>query len=376
MSSFLADVDIKQFEGKHNFLAESLLSPNMNKCDCNRLQMFNAHIAQCIQLEDPQPPLVFTRFENQVGKYSSGYKRLKGNWKVIKKIHKNKYNYVMIVQNLDTEEYDIVFRQEAQWLTEHYGCKINNYAIDKLQEEDEINNKILYKDRNYDRNMNFQYGTNLNACFICYKGLTNEDAIVISETTAKRMSSYFVNKVQIPVNTNDILINYMGSKKFYKCFPDIGEEVKGGKVAIERRINYDNIITDLKDLQEIRDNDTVFYSEGTVIDINIYCNSDYTVMENQEYNKQVYAYIMKQRRYYEEFVDFLNPIIEGKKTSNYSTELLYYYNRYKALLNNEKFNYQGKKFDNYIIEFTILEELPVSVGSKISGRYGKIINVN
>ena len=80
--NFLEDIDTKKFEGNHSFLAESLLCPGVNMVDCNRLQMFNAHIAQCIQIKKPESPLIFTNFENQVGKYSSGYNRLKGKYKV------------------------------------------------------------------------------------------------------------------------------------------------------------------------------------------------------------------------------------------------------------------------------------------------------
>jgi len=62
----------KDLEGTHKFLAEELLIPNLNKCDSVRVNMFDNHLPQALVLENPDFPNVFTNFENQVGKYSTG----------------------------------------------------------------------------------------------------------------------------------------------------------------------------------------------------------------------------------------------------------------------------------------------------------------
>ena len=164
----------------------------------------------------------------------------------------------------------------------------------------------------------------------------------------------------------------LGDDNTYKCFPDISEEITNGKLLIRRRIDYNKIITNLKDLRKPLNNDDIYYSNGKIIDINIYCNSDISEMENQTYNTQILKYINAQRKYYEEFVELMKPLIEKNK-GKYSSNLLYTYNRFKMLLDNKKCTYQGNSFDNFVIEFTILEEKPVNIGSKITGRYGKQI---
>ena len=85
-------------ENKHNFMAEGLMIPFANQTDANRMQMFNSHSGQMIQLVDAEFPLVFTGFENQIGKYSTGYKRNKeGDKIVIQKFVKNPFIYYLLV---------------------------------------------------------------------------------------------------------------------------------------------------------------------------------------------------------------------------------------------------------------------------------------
>ena len=355
----------------HAFCGESILTPNANKTDCNRLQMFTNNIMQCVQIEGASPPRVFSGFENQIGKYSSGYKFLQGEWKVIKKIFKNKYNYILIIYNESENIYDILFRVDNVNLTEHFGYKNKNKVIDKLKEGDIVKNKVLYRNMNYDSYMNFQYGTNLNAVYLPYNGYTNEDAIVISETTAKKMSSYFVSKIKVNINTNDLLCNIYGDNENYKSFPDIGEDIENKILLARRRINYNNNIYNLKDLNVIKEDDEVIYLEGKITDINVYCNFDLEKMKNQEYNNQVYKYIMKNRKYYSLIVEAINEIRKENKTAVYTQTLI---DEYKRALNLSDDNVvlvsEGKKFDNYIIEFTVLNKEPLKIGSKLTGRMG------
>jgi|GEM_PF-1995874 len=368
----LNKINQEEYHNNHKFLAEPLLVPNANKTDSNRLQMFTSHISQCIPLQGAEPPLVFTNFEDQVGKHSTGYKMLEGNYKIIEKIVKNKFNYDLVILNQDTGEYDMVSRHEHHWLTEHYGYKFNNEVIDGLKKGQEISGKtVLYKNNNYDEEMNFQYGVNLNAIYLAYDNKTYEDAIPISESAGKKLCSHSVKKVMISVNTNDILVNVYGDEDNYKCFPDIGEEIDEQIILSRRRINYEKLLFELKNLSEIRESDDTFYSSGQIVDINIYNNQSLEVLEDQDYSKQILKYIRKQNEYYKGIVRALKNIVEGKEENKISQNLLYNYNRAKMILDEgNTFTYQNNKFDNYIIEFSILEDEPVKEGSKLTGRYG------
>jgi DNA-directed RNA polymerase beta subunit len=362
----------EDYEGSHRFLAEELLMPNANKTDGNRSTMWCAHSSQLVTVKHSERPLVYTNFENQVGQYSTaGFKTAKGNYKVIDKIHKNDYNYVMIVQNLDTLEYTIFHREECEWLTEHYGFKWNNDAIDSLEKDDVISkDDVLVKNDCYDENMNFGYGVNLNATYFTYENLTLEDAIVISESASKKLGTYSVNKVEVSVNTNDILLNQYGDEDNYKAFPDIGEHIKSQIITARRRINYNTVVYELKNLNEIRDTDEVFYSEGKIVDIEIFSNIPEEELKEQKYNEQVMKYVNKQKSFANEVYKKLKKIVESGK-NRISEELLFFYNNCKTQIDENVFyTYQNSKFSGFIIKFTIMEEEPLNIGTKITGRYG------
>jgi DNA-directed RNA polymerase beta subunit len=362
----------EDWENSHRFLAEELLMPNVNKTDGNRSTMFDAHLAQAVTLKHAEAPLVYTNFENQVGHYSTaGYKSAKSNYKVIDRIEKNDFNYVLIVQDLDTLEYTKLNRAECEWLTEHYGFQWDNSKIDSLKKDDVVErDEVLYKNTCYDENMNFGYGVNLNATYFSYKNLTLEDAIVISESASKKLGTYSVKKVEISVNTNDILLNLYGDDESYKAFPDIGEHIKNQIIASRRRVNYNTVLYELKNLQDSRDNDTPFFSDGKIVDIEIFSNIPEEELKEQKYNEQVYKYINKQKQFAETVYKRLKGIVESK-TNRISDELLHFYNNCKMQIDENVFyTYQNSQFSGFIAHFTILEEEPLNIGSKITGRYG------
>lgn len=362
----------EDYEGSHRFLAEELLMPNANKTDGNRSTMFCSHLAQAVTLQKAEPPLVYTNFENQVGKYSTaGYRKANSNYKVIEKIYKNDYNYVLIVQDQETGEYTLFERAECEFLTEHYGFQWDNDKIDSLKKDDTIEkDTVLYKNTCYDENMNFGYGVNLNAAYFSYKNETLEDAIVISESAAKKLGTYSVNKVKVSVNTNDILLNLYGDNENYKGFPDIGEHIKNQIIASRRRFDYNTALYELKNLNEMRDSDTPFFADGKIVDIEIFSNVPEEELKVQKYNEQVLYYINKQKEFSNNVYQKLKKIVEGKD-NNVSDKLLHFYNNCKMRIDeNISYTYQNSKFSGFIMEFTILEEEPLNKGSKITGRYG------
>ena len=363
------------YSDTHDFLAEGLLVPFVNQTNNNRLQMFNSHVGQAIQLEQAEPPKVFTGFENQIGEHSTGYNKVKGIWKVLKKIKKNEFNYILIIRNEMTLEYDIVYRTEAENLTEHFGYKLDNNVMDSIVEGEIIEDKIVSHDMNYDSDMNFQYGKNLNVAYLAFSGHTNEDSIVISESTADKMSSYFVEKIDVNINTNDVLLNIYGDENTYKTFPSIGEKInEDGVLLATRRIIYTDIISKLKDklLSKYIDGDTRKYAHkgATVIDINIYSNKDLNNLSQEPYNSQILENYFNLLRYYNEVVDYLKPILFNKR-SKFSNELRTFYNKIASFRDPlTEFENSGRRFDNIVAEFTILYKKPLTPGAKLTNRYG------
>ena len=367
----LSNINNEEWHGKHNFLSEGLLMPFYSHTDGNRGQMFCSHISQCIQVKDSEVPEIFTNFENQIGDNCLGYEYINRDVEVIGKIVKNNLNYILIVKDKDKNYYDIIKRNEAENLTEHYGYRNKNEIIDSIEVNDEIDKDgVIFTNYNYDESMNFSYGTNLNAIYLTYKGFTNEDGIAISESAAKKLSSYFVRKESINVNSNDFLLNLYGDKEMYKTFPDVGEDIKNKRLLGRRRIVHKDTVNTLRHPDKILNTDDIYYADGKIVDIDIFYNGNLAELEKQQYNKQVYNYILSLNKFYKEYVEFLKPIVEDDN-NEYSDELIYLYNRYLTFSQpNCIYENKNNLFNNYIVEFLIMHEKPLTVGSKITGRYG------
>ena len=374
----IAAIDEDQFRGNHTFLAERKLEPLVNETNSNRGQMFAAHIQQLIGINQAEPPLIATGFEQQIFDTSSlGYKKIEPeqNLMILKKIVKNKYNYILLVQDVNTKEYDILERRAGINLTEHFGTRYHNEVIDRLQEGDQVSDEILYHDDNYDSSPqhNAQYGLNLNAAFVPFKGYTNEDAAVISQSAAEKLGSTFVKKVRITLNTNDLPLNLYGNGSVYRSYPGLGEKfTKDIPLMAVRRLNY-NEFPYLKDeaLRKIKKNDRCYIAEGQIIDADIYCNQDIEAIAAEPYNTQLAEEYRNLKRFYGEFIEAVAPIVAVKSNKDkISTALYAKYNRILHLDDDEdvKLTSDGSQFDKLIVDFTIMYTDIAGKGSKITNR--------
>ena len=373
--------DLQKHEHNHHFLGEPLLVPNVNKTDSNRLTMFCSQLSQSVPNTQGEAPLVLTNFENQVGEYTiDGFLRADSDKEILAKIQRNKLNYTLIVRDKDGVLSHIE-RSEGCWLTEHYGFRYNNTNIDNKKPGDIIKeDEMLYRANSYDDEGNLKYGRNMNLCFTVFKNLTLEDPMVISRSAAEKMSYDSVNKVSISLNHNDLLINLYGDEEDYKAFPNIGEEVREDTILCSRRrIDYNKLLPKLKDnrLRDIDLDDTIFYCSGKIIDIEIYTNQNEDELAKQEYNNQIYNLYMEDKAYKKKLVECIETYMESDG-SNMTPELVLLYNRSKLILENDNKkdrniwvdDSNGSDFKGTKLIFTIMEHHPLTVGSKLSGRYG------
>lgn len=362
----------------HDFLAESLTTPMVNQANANRIQMHNAQLTQSIQIEKAEIPYVYTGFENQISKYSTGYTKLESgeDFTVIGKFVKNPLNYVLITKGNTTGTYDVIHRRDAEHLTEEFGYKLNNEVMDSVEVGDVLNDGlVLNYDKSFTPNMNFKYGVNLKICYLPYEGNTNEDGLVVSQSTAEKMSSWFVKKTFINVNTNHIPLNLYGTREDYKSFPSVGERVRAdGKLMGTRIISHDTLINKFKDSRMDKDDkeDSVIFEhgEGIVIDIDMWNNNRTDALHKEIYNTQLAEEYDNLMRYYREAVDFLEPIMNNPE-NKLSSDLLAYYNQIASYLDPlSEFERDGTKFENIVISFVTAFLKPLNIGSKITARYG------
>ena len=360
------------FNGSHRFMAEELLSPSVGTTDLTRLNMFISHWSQRLELNDPEFPKVFTGFENQVGKFSPAYKRFpnKEGFVLVKEIIKNRYNRFYIFVNEKTKEVFTHLYSSSVKLTEDYGF-LNVNRMESVKEGDEIKpERIISRATCFDRFMNTLYGVNLKVAFYPWRAQTYEDSIVVNKKAAQALFSTHVKKVKVAVNTNDIFMNIYGDNNHYKCFPNVGEKIVDKIILARRRLSFDSLLYDFskENMNRINyDTDDVFYSNnGTVTDIEIYCNANIDDLEDREYAKQITEILRNNLRYYGEIVEVLKPYKD--KGYKFLDESNYYLRRASDMISGKKFRDDSSDFDNLIVELKIEEPNPLTYGSKLTGR--------
>lgn len=355
-----------------------------------------------VHLVKPEFPKVFTNFEDQVGEYSVAYKKAKENFIIVDKIVKNDYNYDLIVK-YSTGEYDIIHERTAVNITEDYGYKLNDCMGDLEPGDTVSKDTFLYKSDNYDDDGNFSYGVNLKAVYFPYMTSTYEDGIVISKSAAEKMTSYKVEKTMVSVNTNDILLNLYGDDYTYGSFPKVGQHIDSKILVASRRKDKKTALYDLQ-AKRIKDpdpetDDIIYTGGGTVVDIDLFCNTPINDLRKRQdiFNKEIIELAEQNMEYWTKMAEALEKIIPCKELTDaeirteksefghsckhpidpkdnpnkYTEELAYYWKLAHEYID-EKILWRsdGKSFDNFKIQFTILKENPVVSGCKLTGRFG------
>lgn len=366
----------KELEGTHKFLAEELLVPSLQRCDQVRINMFDNHLPQALVLSNPDFPNVFTNFENQVGKYSTSYKRADREWEILRKFKKNDLNYTYLLKDKDNN-LEIYHIKPAERITERYGYTYNTPILEKDAGDFIQPDEVMYASTTYDKNMNFCYGKNLKAVFLSAYNMTYEDGIVCSESAAKKLESYSVDEIDVSLNNNDILLNLLGNNKVYKAFPDIGETCNSTILCSRRRIDYESMLFEMnsKNIKKINpDIDSIFFvsKDSVVYDVDVFCNGNPENLKEYPYYGQVMKYYDMNYKYYYDVVTTIAPYIEDS-SYNCSSDVKYFYKRSIDMISeNTQFTADGSNFDNMIVRIRTYNKKPLVRGSKITGRFGKL----
>ena len=368
MSEFLPEAN--NYLDNHQFLAEELLQPMTNHCDLGRSNMFCQHFVQSVVLDQPEKPRVFSGFENKIGSYSSAVKKFKQSGKIISTFEFSPLRRAYAIRYEDGS-LDLVFGECSKWLTESYGYKSYDLLKDCNTGDHVTADQAYCTWGCSDEDGNMQYGINLKTVFMCFKGLTYEDGFVISESTAEKLTHNAVEQISVVVNANDILINTYGDASLFKCFPDIGEEIKDGILTVRRRINKEALLVDLanKRLNKINYNlDRVFYADGIVTAIEIFSNSSGETLEKHEYYKQILKYYNSGACFYNWLLNIFSiPIMNN---ALYSDDVAFWFRRAKEVSEGFVWKHEGGEFDGFVIKFSIMRKKKCVIGSKITNRYG------
>lgn len=374
-------------------LGKSLKQPFCNTNSGSRKIMQGIQMEQCVQIINPETPIISTGYENQFGYYSSNFVVADMDYEVVAKISKFSFkpndHYWLILYNREHNLFTMIERTPYHHTTEFFGYLFNNDTLDGIVVSDTIQKgQVLKKTISYDEFNNRAEGLNLTTMYIACEDV-KEDPIVVSESAAKRFVCPLIDKMEIMINDNDILLNLYGEDKAttgkamtegkmgtYITFPDIGEQVKNNIFcAIRRELKDEEALfsQSWERLKDIMMNDKKFLcDDGVVIDINVYCNNP-EKLQNSMYNNQIKKYYDEVQRFAKEFVRKVTPLLYDENGEKREVNVSYnlqkmFYNMKKVIEGTQYI--QDKVFSNILLEVYIQHSNPLKRGDKITDRYG------
>ena len=370
--NLLNDIQKVDVEKPDLMLGKGLQMPFAASNSGSRKLMFGTQLEHRLPLLHPEVAYIQTGYEKQFGEYSSSHIEVDVNMEVIGSVPKfsfiPKHHFYVFTLCRENGTLYVFERKEYKHITENYGYLFNNDYLDSLAPGAKIKKgTVVQKSMSFDEYDNRMDGCNLLTMYTACEE-TMEDAIVISESASKKLASPLVKKVNIVINDNDIPLNLYGNSSEYKIFPDIGEESKNSILCGLRREKKEESLysQSYARLRELSISDERYTVSGRVVDVDIYCNAPERLTE-YDYNTQLRKYYEENMRCSSEIVAILEPYIQAGYKMDYSLQRLYSIS--KGVTQGKKY-FSERAFSNIVLVLTLVEEIPVLRGDKLSNRYG------
>ena len=336
------------------------------------------HHTQHLAIDNPEFPIMYDGKENLTGKYSSFYTKTDKEYKVIhiskkyNELLKGKCNVALyFLYCKDDDSYTVVERKEVENLTENFGFNYKNDYLDAAEVGEIIPpNTMLSSSSSYDEYGNVAIGVNGRILYGVHPAV-QDDAIIVSKSFAERMVTNMVSSKSIPIGENSILLNLYGDDEEYRGLPNIGDKISNGIICATRNVKETRMFSDLRDssLKYTNDqSDQIYYGNGEVIDIDVYCNNPN--LQSNKVNKQILQYYNDCKWFYTDVYKICKKI-KGSGSTKIDNEI----NRWMRLAmnyldNNSTWAFNDNTFKNIIVEITIREKKKIEIGRKIVGRAG------
>lgn len=366
----------KRLPSQEYTLCKGLKQPFNNTNSGSRKIMQGIQMEQATQLLYPEAPIVSTGYENRFGELNSNFIRAESNYVVIDKIPKFQFNpgihYWVILLDTEKNELTCIERVGYKHITEFYGYLYNNDFLDNLQPGDGIDkDTVVQKTISYDEYNNRAEGINLTTMYIACEDV-KEDPVVISESASQRFVCPLIDKVEVRINDNDILLNLYGEGKVYKTFPNINEDIKDGVLCAVRRELKDEEALFSQSWERLKTkmmNDRIYTVEGKIIDIDVFCNNP-DKLDSVMYNNQIKYYYEQSLEFAKKFVEVVDAYVNRQNSPiTMSYDLQKMYQRCLDVVNRKQYIHD-KVFNNIVMYIYVQQELPLKVGDKITDRYG------
>ena len=207
-------------------------------------------------------------------------------------------------------------------------------------------------------------GLNTNVLFHAYHGLVNEDAVVVSESYAERMSHYSIIDIYIDVKTNSSItwIAPIGTKVKFK--DEVVKTRKAVRLDEVNRLVNDKLLSPTDEGKTVDD----FVVENNLIIPN---NIDDAVVSDVVIQRNDNPKIRKGTKIDYTFSNTSIPVID-EYLKNYDRKVIYdNYPEYIAADTINEVNMENKSAKVvYTVKVRLIEKNKLGLGDKLTSRYG------
>lgn len=362
----------------------------------SRSVMMLGQLSQAISLLDGDERLCQSGIETKLGTTAFN-KVFKNDSKILSINHKFRaveYNEVDADVEFTIIYMDMVTGEVEEMVIPKYQKNHNYFGFDYRYTDALLNleygqivpgGTILATPRSITQDGGYKFGVNLNIALITLPEV-GEDAIIISETAAKKMRFKLYETRRISFGKDILPLNLYGDDKEYKIFPDIGEYINDSGILAATREYDDMLAGSLFSDKALREPDVTFDNciyvrgRGKVIDVNVVYTPqgqrksfwDRTEVQVARYHKSIRRYNKSIVDTYKNIKSSYDNVRSGNKLHRHIVDILCVED------DSIKNLYRKEVMNTWTVDVTVEYELTPGNGYKlagVSGDKGIICNV-
>lgn len=218
------------------------LSPYGNCNSSPRIEMFAKHFQQYILIDGCEFPEQFTGVEYDYSQYTLNQSKRREDVEIIQVIPRYIMRraiippfYIVICRNKESNT--IGYFQIDRYFqgSDGFGFMydINKRNFGQLVSGNTVSKDVVFAQSPAIKGSKHCTGVNLITAYVSMKS-TIQDAMMISESAARKLESTGISSITLNVKPNQMLINVHGDANEPKVFPDIGERVTEGILCVLR----------------------------------------------------------------------------------------------------------------------------------------------
>ena len=353
----------------------------------SRSVMYLSQLSQALALSKPQNRILLSGLESEANK-SSLSKKLPAGAKILDIIeyfgpYENNIDSAIytdiLYYNSDKNEVDSVHVELWDKMDKKYGFEhTHTSSMEELREGDVTHEEIELTKTNSNIDDMYAYGTNLALMSVADAGVA-EDAIIISESAAKKLEFYTYETTRFSVGEKSVPMNTHGNLDNYKIIPDVGEDVGDSGILLATRTMEPDLFGILFSNKDMMNPDPTFdrvygtvHSDGVVVDIDVIHtpkNLKYPMYE-KTYN-QIDDYAKSQSGHRERIIERSNYWISqyrGSKAGNTLHPLLINAMRIESPLTTNL--YKRDEMHEYTVEITVRYKNTPTLKHKLTTIHG------